>query len=61
MNLELVQAEVFDALSACDELHAVLSGLKRLGLLTDEEDKETKENIERISDTLRHKLPESAL
>jgi hypothetical protein len=59
MQPEMEQvAEIYDALSACDELHIVISRLKRLGLLSDEEDRETKERIEAITETLAEKLPE---
>ncbi len=58
MNVELQQtAEIEDALGACDELHSVLARLKRLGLLTEAEDHETRDNIQSITDTLARKLP----
>ena len=49
--------EIQDALEACDQLHTVIARLKRLKLLTDEEDRETRERIQAITDTLAHKLP----
>lgn len=49
--------EIQDALEACDELHTVIARLKRLGLLTDEENRQTAERIQEITDTLAHKLP----
>lgn len=55
---EFQQAELEDALGACDELYNVIARLKRLGLLTDEEDRVTRDRIEEITATLRHKLPE---
>lgn len=59
MNIDPLQtAEIEDALGACDELHAVLARLKRLGLLTDEEDQATRQSIQSITETLSHKLPE---
>jgi ribosome recycling factor len=61
LNVGLVQtAEIQDALGACDELHAVLARLKRHGLLTEDEDRETMESIQTITDTLLQKLPEGA-
>jgi hypothetical protein len=53
-------AELHDAIDACDQLHVVLARLKRLGLLTDDEDHETEQEIEQITDTLSRKLPEEA-
>lgn len=50
--------EIQDALGACDELRVVLSRLKRLGLLSPEEDQEIRGNIENITSTLAEKLPE---
>lgn len=59
MNADMEQTvEIVDALGACDELHAVLARLKRMGLLTDEEDLETRDNIQSITDTLTKKLPD---
>jgi hypothetical protein len=52
-------AEVYDALEAVDELSIVLSRLKRLGLLTPEENHEIVESVATITDTLRAKLPAS--
>jgi hypothetical protein len=52
--------EIVDALGACDELHAVLARLKRMGLLTEEEDRETREGIQMITGTLVKKLPDDA-
>ena len=61
MNPDMEQTvEIVDALGACDELYAVLARLKRLGLLTEEEDRETMEGIQKITDTLVHKLPPEA-
>jgi hypothetical protein len=58
MDMEMFQeAELQDALTACDELHNVLSRLKRLGLLSEDEDRVTKDRIGEIIDTLSHKLP----
>jgi len=60
MNPDMQQtAEIEDALGACDELHAVLARLKRHGLLTDEEDRETRDSIQSITETLTHKLPDN--
>jgi hypothetical protein len=60
MNADMQQtAEIEDALGACDELHAVLARLKRHGLLTDEEDRETRYSIQSITETLTHKLPDT--
>jgi hypothetical protein len=60
MNPDMQQtAEIEDALGACDELHAVLARLKRLGLLTDDEDQETRDSIQSITETLTHKLPDN--
>lgn len=59
MNADMVQAaEIEDALGACDELHSVLARLTRLGLLTEEEDLETRNSIQLITETLVNKLPE---
>jgi hypothetical protein len=52
------EAELQDALGACDELFNVISRLKRLGLLTEEEDRETKERVDDITRTLKEKMPE---
>jgi hypothetical protein len=61
MNVDMEQtAEIQDALGACDELHAVLARLKRLGLLTEDEDQETRDSIETITETLTKKLPDDA-
>jgi hypothetical protein len=63
MDLEMgqfQQAELHDALGACDELYNVISRLKRLGLLSEEEDRQTKDSIERVTQTLFEKLPEGA-
>jgi hypothetical protein len=61
MNVDLEQtAEIEDALGACDELHAVLARLKRLGLLTEAEDQDTRDSIQTITDTLTRKLPDDA-
>jgi hypothetical protein len=54
------EAELQDAVGASDELYNVISRLKRLGLLTAEEDRETKERIEEILRTLSAKLPGSS-
>lgn len=51
------QAEVHDALEACDELRIVLGRLKRLGLLTSEENQEVGASIASITETLEAKLP----
>ncbi len=60
MDAEMQQtAEIEDALGACDELHAVLARLKRLGLLTEEEDLKTRDSIQSITETLVHKLPDN--
>jgi hypothetical protein len=59
MNVDMQQtAEIQDALGACDELHAVLARLKRLGLLTEEEDRNTRDGIQTITETLTNKLPD---
>jgi hypothetical protein len=59
MELDPLQAaELHDALDACDELHTVLSRLKRLGLLSEDEDRHTKAQIEAITATLSEKLPD---
>lgn len=59
MSIEpLQEAEIQDALGACDELYNVITRLKRLGLLTEEEDRQTKERIEEITQTLSEKIPE---
>lgn len=50
-------AEMLDALEACDELRIVLSRLKRLGLITPEENREISQNIGAITETLQAKLP----
>jgi hypothetical protein len=61
MNVDMEQAaEIQDALGACDELHTVLARLKRLGLLTEAEDRETRDSIETITETLTKKLPDDA-
>jgi len=49
--------EIHDAIEACDELRTVISRLKRLGLLSDDENLETRDRIQAITDTLAHKLP----
>jgi hypothetical protein len=49
--------EIEDALVACDDLRAVIARLKRLGLLTDDENRQTREQIQAITETLAHKLP----
>lgn len=49
--------EIQDALEAVDELHTVIARLKRLGLLSEEEDREVRERIQAITETLVHKLP----
>lgn len=60
MDADMQQtAEIEDALGACDELHAVLARLKRLGLLTDEEDMKARDSIQSITETLVHKLPDN--
>jgi TPP-dependent pyruvate/acetoin dehydrogenase alpha subunit len=51
------EAELEDAVGASDELYNVISRLKRLGLLTAEEDHQTKERIAEIIRTLSAKLP----
>lgn len=59
MNADMEQtAEIEDALGACDELHAVLARLTRLGLLSAEEDEQARESIQSITETLVHKLPD---
>jgi hypothetical protein len=59
MEIDMEQVpEIQDALGAVDELHAVLARLKRLGLLTEEEDRETMESVQAITETLARKLPE---
>jgi hypothetical protein len=61
MNTDTEQtAEIVDALGACDKLHAVLARLKRMGLLTVEEDLETMDSIQSITETLTNKLPDEA-
>lgn len=61
MNVDMQQAaEIQDALGACDELHAVLARLKRLGLLSEEEDQATRDSIQTITETLTRKLPDDA-
>jgi len=61
MNADMEQTvEIVDALGACDELHAVLARLKRMGLLTEEEDQETRDGIQMITETLVKKLPDDA-
>ena len=58
MNVDMEQAaEIQDALGACDELHSVLARLKRLGLLSEEEDRATRDSIQTITETLTGKLP----
>jgi hypothetical protein len=52
------EAELLDAVGASDDLFNVISRLKRLGLLTEEEDRRTKEEIEEITRTLTEKLPD---
>jgi hypothetical protein len=51
--------ELYDALEACDELRTVLSRLKRLGLLTPEENQEVGRSVATITETLQAKLPDS--
>ena len=51
-------AEIHDALDTTDQLHNDISRLKRLGILTPEEDRANKEHVEKISDALTEKLPE---
>lgn len=59
MELDQFQAaEMYDALEACDELRIVLSRLKRLGLITPEENGEVGRNVSAITATLRAKLPQ---
>jgi hypothetical protein len=61
MDADMEQtAEIVDALEACDELYAVLARLKRLGLLTEVENQETRDSIQTITETLVKKLPEDA-
>ena len=52
------RAEVEDALDTTDQLHMDVSRLKRLGILTPEEDQVAKQRIEEINETLAKKLPE---
>jgi hypothetical protein len=54
------EAELQDAVGASDELYNVISRLKRLGLLSDEEDRQTKERIGQILQTLYAKLPDGS-
>lgn len=58
MELNQFQAaEMQDALEACDDLRIVLSRLKRLGLITPEENRDVSQNILAITETLQAKLP----
>ncbi|HEX6508352.1 MAG TPA: hypothetical protein VF221_12030 [Chloroflexota bacterium] len=50
--------EIQDAIGACDELHTVLSRLRRHGLLSDREDREIDRSVDIIADTLTSKLSE---
>jgi hypothetical protein len=54
------EAELEDAVGASDELYNVISRLKRLGLLSAEEDRRTKERIAEIIATLSAKLPDGS-
>ncbi len=51
-------AEVRDALETVDQMHNDISRLKRLGILTNEENLVSKARIEEVSETLENKLPE---
>ena len=51
-------AEIHDALETTDQLHNDISRLKRLGILSSEEDQENKAHIDDISEALTEKLPE---
>jgi hypothetical protein len=58
-NMDLHQvAEMQDALEACEDLRIVLSRLKRLGLLTSEENGSVGRNIASITEMLEAKLPD---
>jgi hypothetical protein len=49
--------DIEDALEACDEVHVVLARLKRLGLLSEREDREAEGYVQEIEGTLLRKLP----
>ena len=48
--------DIEDALEACDEVHVVLARLKRIGVLSEREDREVEEHVREISDTLLRKI-----
>jgi hypothetical protein len=50
--------EIQDALETTDQLHNDVSRLKRLGIITPAEDRESKEHIAEVAETLTDKLPE---
>jgi len=50
------EAEVQDALDTTDQLHNDISRLKRLSILTPEEDQQSKEHVDEIAQTLTEKL-----
>ena len=52
-------AEIQDAISACDELHMVLARLRRLGLLSPEENEAIGSSMKTITETLGKKLPDN--
>ena len=52
------RAEIQDAISAVDELQTVLARLRRLGLLTPEENEIIGSSVQNITGTLSRKLPE---
>jgi len=57
-EMESVQsAELYDVRDACNELNKVIARLKRHSLLTDAEDRATRERIEGIPEPLSYKLP----
>lgn len=59
MEMDMFQvAEMQDALDTCDELRTVLARLKRLGLLTPEENRDIGQNLKAISTRLAEKLPD---
>ena len=55
---EFQASEVQDALDTTDQLHSDMSRLKRLGIITPSEDRETKQHIDEVADTLKEHLPE---
>lgn len=52
------RAEIQDAISAVDELQTVLARLRRLGLLTPEENEVIGSSLQNITGTLSRKLPD---